>query len=154
MLDKNKIVSIKDFQTNDVLEGAISTEAIFSVLENNGKDISFAPIRDHVSKEYAEDVENKIFINLNGAVANAFDLKFFNDEERPKAIEHILTEYKDKYPDYEFEMKKGNFPVKVTSGFQITHNYKMNDYPTMSTHVLYITNYGRFIKKPRMLIKK
>ena len=148
-----KYISINDYQETDNLPGALSSEAEFTV--SGGKDyLKFIPVKDQISKDYREDEENKIFVNLNVVVANAFDLKFLSEEERPEAIKEILTEYKMKYPEYDFELKKDKFPIKITAGVEYRKGSRFNDYTTMSTHVLYIKNYGHFIKKRKMLLKK
>ncbi len=115
--------------------------------------MDFVPIRNHVPDHYGEDVENGLFVDLNGAVANAFDLKFFKEQEQNHVIAEILTEYESKYPEYEFEMKKGQFPVKVDLGKKFDFG-RISNYPTMSTHVLYIKNYGSFVKTPKLLIRR
>lgn len=149
---EKKYVSISDYQDNDKLPGAVSTETSFAYVDNN--EVGFIPMRDHVPDTYGEDVENNLFVDLNGAVANAFDLKFLKAEEQPQAIKEILTEYRIKYPEYDFEMKKGSFPVKANLGMKISSGSRMKDYPTMSTHVLYIKNYGNFVKTPKLLIRR
>ena len=154
MVEKKKYVSIRDYQETDNLPGALSTDAEFSVIDIDSDDVKFVPMREQVSKDYREDKENKLFVNLNGVVANAFDLKFFSDAERPEVIKGILDDYQLKYPEYDFEMRKEKFPVKMTLGFEYRKGCRLSDYPTMSTHVLYIKNYGKFIKKRKMLIKK
>lgn len=151
MSNKKKYMSIKDYQENDNLPGAVSTETEFLCLDEGKPD--FIPIRDHVPGEYGEDVENGLFVDLNGAVANAFDLKFYGEKEQNKAVKEILSEYKTKYPEYEFEMKKGKFPVKVDLGMKFDFG-RISNYPTMSTHVLYIKNYGNFVKSPKLMIRR
>ena len=101
MLNEKKYLSIQDYQENGNLPGAVSTETEFSYLEEG--ELGFIPMREHVPGEYGEDVENGLFVDLNGAVANAFDLKFIDEQDRPSAIKEILLEYKTKYPEYEFE---------------------------------------------------
>ena len=152
MLNEKKILSIQDYQENDNLPGAVSTETEFTYLEKG--EVGFIPMRDYVPTEFGEDVENGLFVDLNGAVANAFDLKFLKEHEQPNAIKEILLEYKTKYPEYEFEMKKGAFPVKADLGMKFKSGYKMQDHPTMSTHILYIKNYGCFVKTPKLLIRR
>lgn len=151
-MEKKKYVSIFDYQDNDRLPGAVSTETSFAYVDNN--EIGFIPMRDYVPDTYGEDIENHLFVDLNGAVANAFDLKFLKDSDKPNAIKEILTEYRTKYPEYDFEMKKGSFPVKVNLGMKFDSGLRMKDYPTMSTHVLYIKNYGNFVKTPKLLIRR
>ena len=74
-----KYVSIEDYTENDVLPGALSTESTFSVLNRGKNDLDIVNLKDHVSNEYAEDIMNKLFVSHDGVVANAFDLKFFDE---------------------------------------------------------------------------
>ena len=152
MLNEKNYVSIKDYQENDNLPGAVSTESEFFCADKD--DVTIVPMREHVPDNYGEDVENKLFVDLNGAVANAFDLKFLPEKERPDAIREILMEYKLKYPEYDFEMKQGQFPVKVDLGMKFESGYRMRNHSTMSTHVLYIKNYGSFVKSPKLFIRR
>ena len=152
MISDKKYISIKDYQENDNLPGAVSTETEFLCLKDG--EFDSIPMRDHVPDEFGEDVENGLFVDLNGAVANAFDLKFFKEKEQSSLIKEILIEYKTKYPDYEFEIKKGQFPVKADLGMKFKSGYRTKNYPTMSTHILYIKNYGYFVKSPKLLIRR
>ena len=151
-MNKKVYVSIQDYQENEKLPGAVSTETEFAYLDNG--EIGFIPMRKHVPENYGEDVENNLFVDLNGAVANAFDLKFLKAAEQPRAINEILSEYRNKYPEYEFEMKKGEFPVKVSLGMKLDSGFRTSNYSTMSTHVLYIKNFGKFVKTPKLMIRK
>lgn len=147
-----KYASIKDYQANDKLPGAVSVDTEFSYVDNN--DVSFIPLRDYVPDNYAEDLENGLFVSHDGAVANAFDMKFLNEEEKKEAIKEILTEYRMKYPEYDFELKQAQFPVKVDLGYKLTSGYRLKNYSTMSTHVLFIKNFGKYVKTPKLLIKR
>ena len=136
-----KYVSIEDYTENDVLPGALSTESTFSVLNRGKNDLDIVNLKDHVSSH-------------DGVVANAFDLKFFDEEETNSIVRQILMDYKLKYPDYEFEIKKGKFPVKMHFGPEYRPGQRLADTICNSTHVLYIKNYGQFVKKRKLLIKK
>ena len=149
-----KYVSIEDYTENDVLPGALSTESTFSVLNRGKNYLDIVNLKDHVSNEYAEDIMNKLFVSHDGVVANAFDLKFFDEEETNNIVGQILMDYKLKYPDYEFEIKKGKFPVKMHFGPEYRPGQRLADTICNSTHVLYIKNYGQFVKKRKLLIKK
>lgn len=150
----DKIVSIVEYTENDVLPGALSTESSFSTINHESNDLDIIPIKNCVSNEYAEDVNNRLFVSHDGVVANAFDLKFFGEEETKSIIRQVLTDYRLKYPEYEFEIKKAKFPVKMFFGPEYRPGYRLKDTICNSTHVLFIKNYGKFIRNPKLLIKK
>ena len=150
-----KIESIKNYEETDSLKGALSSESLFTILSRNDNSVEYKPIKAYVSKDYAEDVENKIIIGRVGAVANAFDLKHLNKEEKKETLQKIIISHKLKYPEYDFEIKEGSFPLRYNRGIKVSSGQTVGDYTTMSTHILFIKNYCKFIKKrPKLLIKK
>ena len=67
-MNKKVYVSIQDYQENEKLPGAVSTETEFAYLDNG--EIGFIPMRKHVPENYGEDVENNLFVaNENGSIS-------------------------------------------------------------------------------------
>lgn len=89
-----------------------------------------------VSSEYVCDNEYDIFTNEKGAVANAYRIDVYDQEERQKVISEILEGEQRKHPEYEYMMCKEYFPVDLRDFDDVVY----------SDYVLYITNYKEFLK--------
>lgn len=131
------------------LEGAVSVHSEFSFFRAYKDEIGpelipdFMDVAVFVPRTFERDYDNEIFVGEHGAVANAYNLA---DEEEAKAIKNILDEEKLKHPEYDYEMIKGEFPISVNGGITYGDGSRTEDTPMMSTHILYIKNYEKFLK--------
>lgn len=89
------------------------------------------------------DYKHDIFVDEHGAVVDAYDFGILNEEETKSVIETIIAYKKKNFPDYEFVMLPGRFPIDVD-----------DDRATMSTHILYIKNYKEILEKLEETDKK
>lgn len=142
--EEKKYQEISNFRHSSKLKGALSNSADFTFLafHSSSEDIDcdYLPISIFVPEEsFKNDMKNDIFISEHGAVANAYDFSALTDEERIETIRKILEEKIRKYPNYDFKIKIGKFPIKLYD----------RDSLEMSTHILYITNYEELLTKAK-----
>lgn len=139
---------------SDSLKGAISAGSEIPFLRNySHSTFGFEAMPDCKSvgvfaeESFKHDYDNDIFVDENGAVANAYVLPCnMPDEEESEAIKNIVEEENQKHPEYAYEMKKGQFPIDIVGGTSYSNGSYTADTPVMSTHILYITNYKEFLK--------
>lgn len=135
--------------TNECLDGAISTNPEFEFYRtySYGKlgceDIpDYKSLVSMVPSSFEQDYAHDIFVDENGAVANAYIL---SDTWKDREIECILERNRREHPEYDYKMIEGSFPVDFKAGR--VYNFEWpHDHIIMSTHILYITNYKDFIK--------
>ena len=80
-------------------------------------------------KIFRHDYVNNMYVGPAGAVMNSYIIKGSSDEIAT-TIGGIVTSYEEEYPEYEFVMLPGRFPV---------------DADVFSTHVLYVKNYEEIL---------
>lgn len=107
-----------------------------------------------VPNSFKEDYENKIYVNENGAVANAYTFRFLSDEEKKEAIESIIKQEQEAHPDYHYKMLEGRFPIDIDGGRTYDSGRYTDDSAEMSTHVLYITDYQNHLKSKTRIRNK
>lgn len=99
------------------------------------------------------DSKNDIFIGKFGAVADAYHLDENLDE---KALDHekkeILMGLRLNYPDYNFTLEKGTFPLQVKH--QEIRPDGLTDNVEMANYILYIKDYTKHLEKPKINSKK
>ena len=133
------------------LPGAISTENSFQIIDTHQNEMGheadvYSEGISNYAKNFNIDQQNKIFVDDNGAVANAYSFSGLSQEEKVEMMEKILMDYNTKYPDYHFEILPGEFPLHVDGGYYWGNNIRERK-PVMSTHVLYITDYKEHLDK-------
>lgn len=145
--------------SSNTLPGAISPKQdfVYSIVYWN-PDCEYVAYPDFDSINlYVGDQFNSngdFYYNENGAVLNAYKLSY-DEEEKNSSIKEILLDYIDKYPEYELELKEGEFPITIDDGMydgyggSNTHDKKI----IKSNHILYIKNYQDFIEKESNKIK-
>ena len=134
---------------SDSLKGAISAGSEIPFLRNySHSTFGFEAMPDCKSvgvfaeESFKHDYDNDIFVDENGAVANAYIL---SDTWKDREIECILERSRREHPEYDYKMIEGSFPVDFKAGR--VYNFEWpHDHIIMSTHILYITNYKDFIK--------
>lgn len=89
------------------------------------------------------------FIGREGAVAGAYNLSCFSQKEQEEVIKFILNKKQEEYPDYNFDIVSGEFPVEVNGGLRTSRKTIRGARAVMSTHILYITDYQNHIKSGR-----
>lgn len=136
---------------SNILKGALSIRQDFfysyaSKNEYGVEDVFMsAPITNFVSSEFNTDYANDIFVNENGAVLDAYKLNC-PEEEKQEILDKILLEKQAMFPEYELAFIPGSFPIDVVGGTMF-EGVPTFEYPIMSTHVLYITNYEKILCK-------
>ena len=129
------------FEESMGLRGAVSPYTVIPTIGSEGHDavVGSEDLYCLVNKDnFYHDHENDIFVNENGAVADAYIIHGENEEIGKKVLE-ILFEKKAEYPDYEFKLVCGEFPIDVLGVWKTKTIY--------STHVLYISNYKEYLTK-------
>lgn len=108
---------------------------------------NYSPVATFVptSSGISMDNENDIFVKDGKAVADAFDLTHLSADERLRAIDEIIMERKLMYPDYDFVMLPGNFPIYVEGGLTENGKCVRSASANMSSHILYINDYKRHL---------
>ena len=101
-----------------------------------------------VLNNYNIDKDNNIITNEFGAVADAYDFSKLSESEISEAIQAIILEKKLCYPDYEFTIAPGEFPIDIDGGMESLYHYS-GDKVILSTHVLYISDYPKHLKKSK-----
>lgn len=138
---------------SDLLEGALSTRQDFfytcaSKDEIGPEDVYITkPITEFVPSHFNVDDVHDIFVNENGAVLDAYIFDG-SEEEQKEAMNKVLAEKQAMYPEYEFALIPDSFPVGVIGGTMF-EGVSWRDKPIMSTHVLYITNYEKYLCRRR-----
>lgn len=129
------------------LPGALATHQYFSFLNRRNKEYEadYLPIICFIPDDIIEDSNNDIFIGKNGAIVDAYDFSKLTKDESEQIKKDIIAEQKLLYPDYNFEIIEGKFPISVEGG-----NLDIDEEPIgiMSSHILYITNYKDHLKTP------
>lgn len=137
------------------LNGAVSDSTYFITFgkyadgEANVDTVDLSTLVD--KNKFTYDYDNDIYVNENGAVADAYFLAGDNEEVKKMAFE-ILISNKAQYPDYELKLVPGEFPMDATGEFY-SYNKEGKSVliketePKNSTYVLYITNYKDYLTK-------
>ena len=107
-----------------------------------------------MNSDIVADFKNKIFVNANGAVCDAYDLSAFTDKEREKITKTILVTKKYRYPGYDFVIKEGIFPLNINGSCSRDDEIEEGITPNMSTHILYLKNYQDFLPKSKIKQKR
>ena len=134
------------------LDGAISTSVeipfITTYVDAYGPEgiPDYSYISSFVSDDFEQDSDNMIFVNENGAVANAYRIVGLSEEEMQKAIAYMIKQEQEEHPDYNYKMVEGQFPVNIEGGRTYSNGSYTREKPVMSTHVLYITDYKEHLK--------
>lgn len=126
------------------LPGAVNIDSYFMALQKYFPyDNDFLPdpveLEDGVSSDIIKDRTNNIFVSEKGAVLNAYNLSKLSENDKKSVIEVISNSYKNEYPNYEFTLVEGKFPVDCD-------DYGEFEY---STHILYLTNYKQCLKQEK-----
>ena len=120
----------------------------FFVNERNTVD-AFLPI----DSDIISDFEHNIFIGSEGAVCDAYDLSGYTEEQIGKIEGDIIKAKQIIYPEYEFSIKEGAFPININGSHTNNGEVKIGITPNMSTHILYLTNYKDFLPKDKIYQK-
>ena len=132
--------NINGRKDSDYLPGALSPNQDFFYLEpSEDKELiaSSRSVACFVPENIKDDYHYEIFVDENGAIADAYNFKKLSSTEIENEIKKIITEKKLLYPEYEFKILEGRFPLNVDWGEK-----------EMSSHILYITNYKEHLKTP------
>lgn len=120
------------------LPGAIGIDDIFTFLAWGGNGCDYGDFRSvdyGVSDKFEKDSTNGIFFNGNGAVLNAYDFGKLDDIDKERAINMVVNNYQNLYPNYELSLCPGEFPISYMG------DNRSDDRFHLSTHVLYVKNY-------------
>lgn len=130
------------------LDGAMSTELEIMYLTSNKRGFEGMPDHGYINRfvpsTFINDYKNDIFIGEQGAIANAYNLRYFSDEEKEEVIKSILEQEKQEHPDYDYTITEGKFPINVYG--DTVYSTKCDATVEMSTHILYITDYEKHLK--------
>lgn len=111
-------------------------------------------IHESVQKFVPDDIKldrlHNIFVDENGAVADAYSFEGLSEEEKKGVIATIIVYRQEKFPGYEFVMLPGRFPIRVEGAKDLYDS----DEGIMSTHILYIKNYKDILEKTEETGKK
>ena len=144
-------------QISNGLDGALSTQQDFfyintfrnNILGSGYKNkgfLSHMPIASFISEDVIVDEENDMFITDNGVIVDAYDFKGIKDSDKEKLSNLIIMQQQIKYPDYEFKVLPGSFPIEVRGGLTVNDKVVSNPETIMSSHILYITDYKKHLK--------
>lgn len=134
--------------SNTNLPGGLSTDEYFFYVDTNDDDAvpNYSSVSNFISKEnFKEDPVNKIYIGSEGAVCDAYSFADMNQDEIEQNISQIIMEKKQIYPDYDFKIVPGNFPISVEGGYFCNGRQINSPEAKMSTHILYITDYDKHL---------
>ena len=126
------------------LDGALSTTGQVQYLYDTDEhelDVEDINIANYVTSDFSIDEKNKLFTNEHGAVVDAY--KFYGPlsyENFVLEIKKIVYEHELLYPDYEFTLVEGEFPIEVIEAHG--DNQKV-PHVIMSDYVLYIKDYKK-----------
>lgn len=156
-------MAICNYEESKILPGAVSDSTTFCTF---GKDasgeanIGMEWIAGLVNEdEFTHDMKNGIYVNENGAVSNAYDFSLLDKEKTENAIKQIIAEKKSEYPEYEFVMVEGKFPMDATGQFSYYSDTRHETVFTneseaiLSTHILYIKNYKKYLDEDKKLVR-
>lgn len=144
-----------DKYENVNLSGALSTLQEFAYAATLCKTRESIPMHQSIGNtqtvlnNYNVDKENHIITNKFGAVADAYDFSELSEKEISEVKRAIILEKKLCYPDYDFTIEPGEFPIDMDGGRENIYGHYSGDEEILSTHVLYITNYRDFLKKSK-----
>lgn len=131
------LAAFQDFFYTDTEKDAYGPEGVF----NHSSVAAFIPNESDIRTDYS----NNIFIGDAGAVVDAFDLSSFPENVKQRAIKEIINERKLMYPDYDFAMLPGAFPISVEGGLTTCGVCMREPSADMSSHILYIKDYEKHI---------
>lgn len=145
-MDREKSEFYKKMVSCEKLPGAISDANFFSFFDI---DLYHRVVPDWVEIDTVTkgcnvlyDGLNGMFINQNGAIAAAFDLRKLDFSSQQKEIEKLLLDYRSTYPEYDFSILPGIFPIDVL-GTSTEGKFEVET----SSHILYIKDYEKHIVK-------
>lgn len=143
------------YKKSEGLNGAVSGSTYFITFgkyANGEANVDTMDLNALVDEsKFTYDYDNDIYVNENGAVADAYFFTEDNGKSKRRALE-ILINKKAQYPEYEFKLIPGEFPMDATGEFY-GYNGEGKQVVTKETesrnssHVLYITNYKDYLTK-------
>ena len=146
------------------LNGALSANQEFFYIDMIIHDIvgeyshrglfSHKEITSFIPENIIVDKDNDILVTDSGAIVEAYDFKGLNDKERESFSNMIINNYRQCYPDYEFALLPGEFPLGINGSITINNKLKRNQETIMSSHILYITDYKKHLENGKANIKK
>lgn len=137
------------------LVGALSTNQDFFYMNTIRDEIgpedefTYSPIAVFLPKDISVDYENDLFIGEAGAVADAYNFNNLSEEEKQKEIQFIIAEKQAMYPEYEFVILPGKFPIDVEGGLTLNNELIREARGIMSSHILYITDYQNHLQSTK-----
>ena len=142
--DEIECGDIRGKRCSEQLPGALAADQDF-FYERGMRDPYFfySSVFVFVPEKIKYDREHNIFADENGAVVDAYDFEGLSEEEKEGVIATIIAYRQKEFPDYEFVMLPGRFPIRVEGA---KGDYD-EDEGVMSTHILYIKNYKEILEK-------
>lgn len=149
------------FEPSTGLNGAISANTNFTCFigdcdndEVINVEITHFFTDKKLKEELKEDIKNDFFFDEKGAIAAAYDFSNLKEDEKEKVIKNILILKKSMYPDYEFTILPGKFPISPIGSGGFSTAYKLGltvsrEIAVMSSHILYITNYKKHLQSEK-----
>lgn len=133
-----------DKEINGLVESGYKYEGKFSHKE----------ISSFIPENVTIDKINDILITDSGAVVDAYDFNGLNEHEFKCFSDAIVKSYEIGFPDYKFTLVPGLFPLDVTGSLIMNDKMQRESKVVMSSHILCIENYEKFLVKPKINIKK
>lgn len=127
------------FFINTIVDGCVGVDYV-----NDGLFLQMS-VKRFIPEGINVDLENDIFTSDAGAIVDAYDFNGLRENEKELFGNAIIMQYKCIYPDYDFRIMPGQFPLGVNGSITVNKKVKRKEEAVMSSHILYITNYKEFI---------
>ena len=132
---------IRGRQDSELLPGVLKPgqQVFYDSGYNKESSMDYKDLDYYVPEEFKIDGGLQAYVSENGAVVDAYYLSRLSPEEFEKAKRSIISEQQILYPEYEFELLPGSFPM----------DFRTDGEPEMSSHVLYLKNYKEIARGKR-----
>ena len=147
-------------EVSEKLPGAlvISDDMIYDVADKEfGGVMEYTSINSLLpsDSEFKVDFANEIFVTRDGlnAVCDAYDFGDVSLEELDNQKRRVLAQKIVEYPDYEFELIEGEFPIDVVTQSADDYNRGVKPTPILSTHVLLIKDFKKYLQNESHIVK-